>query len=219
MKRSDDLEAAMRRRGKRLCWAGWGVFGLSMFLPAIYISIMSGGAWWRGWECAVTAGQIAWALVSGDGGTLGWMDWYYGGFTLANALLLTSPLVVRLFRRRPKRLRLFGFALALAALYSLSYLALGLSNGVETVRDLHVGYYAWVVSFGLTAFGAFHLAISERAASVDLRPKAITKTEEELAAERELEEFLGTRASAAVEVKPADTVETLPLSNLRTVLA
>jgi hypothetical protein len=189
------IEARMRKRGRWLCSAGWGVFALSLLLPSVDIF-----GWTAGWICLMTVFQIAWGLPGDFSGA----GLYYAGFAVANVALIASPLLLRLFRGDLRWLRRCALVLAGATLYTSSYLLLSLPGGWTTVGNLHVGYYAWLLSFVMVTVGALHLSIRRPKTTVNLRPHSMVRTREEMEALRELEDYLsGIERPKSEEARPA----------------
>lgn len=60
----------------------------------------------------------------------------------------------------------------------------------NALGDIHVGYYAWLLSFGLVAAGMLHLAIRPSLSAAASVTPNVVRTPEELRAIRELEDFL-----------------------------
>ena len=180
------LEKKMRNRGLWLCRAGWGLFALSLLMPAVYVM-----SWTRGWECAAIVFDIALGFLRGigEGGDEGWML-YYSCFALTNLLFLASPLLFRLFRGDLRRLRRLSLALGMATIHTASFLCLLIPGGWTQVGSLHVGYYAWVLSFGLVTAGALHVSLRRSNIYINQRPSSLVRTEDEVRAIRELENYL-----------------------------
>ncbi len=180
----------VRRTGCNLCFAGWGLFVLSMFLPAIKFTTMSsddgfltgGDTFLKGWECAWMVLHLLWpGNWSGElGGNL-----YWGSFAVANLLLLASPLLLRKSRMGQKMSWLIPALLMLATLDVCS-----LVRGF----DGQPGFRAWVASFGLVTAGSLYLLKAQKMQPVPTgTPTALRpRTADELAAERELENYLRT---------------------------
>lgn len=180
-------EKTMRRRGRWLCGLGWTVFALSLSLPAFHVM-----DWTSGWDCFWIVIDIARDWIGGrsEGIGFGW-GLYYSGFALMNLELIASPMFVWFFRHDLRRLRRIALTSAIATLYTASYWVVGACvGGLSAIGDLHVGYYAWVLSFGLVAAGALHLSIRRPNVCVNRRPSSLIRTEEELRAIRELEDYL-----------------------------
>ena len=191
MQRAIDAEQRMRRRGRRLCGLGWLTFVSSLALP----SVLVWDGWVRGWTCFRFVFEGLWdSLLGGEG-----IGIYYGGFAVANGVMLASPLKVRFFGRDLRRLRRGSIVVALAAMYTASFPFFGEVG----FRFLGIGYYAWVLSFSLVAAGIWHLALKRAQGSKGgLRPGGIS-AKERLTALRELEDFLngGIRAGEDEELR------------------
>src|ERR1051326_7338728 len=78
----------VRRTGRRLCYAGWGLFALSMFLPVA--GLMDGPL--KGWECAWMVLLMLWP--GNWNGNIG-ENLYWSSFALTNLLLMASPVLLR----------------------------------------------------------------------------------------------------------------------------
>ena len=166
------------RVGRRLMYIGWGLFAISIFLPAVLVD--DPDEWYSGWHCAciVLRGLVD-ALRGHD-----IQGWYLNGFALANIVMLLSPMLVRSRKWSPMTRR-FGWGLMLAsAIYVSSLLH---DNFVGT----GIGFYTWIASFWLVFAGVLKLQSNPKAAPrVDDSSVPAPPTEQELAARRELESFL-----------------------------
>jgi hypothetical protein len=211
-----ETELKMQNRGKWLCRAGWGLFGASLLLPAVFVRIMGDGEWWSGWKCAWLTANMAWSILTQQEGFRDGWTFYYAGFAVSNAAMLLSPLIHRWLRGDRRRMRRWTAALAGATLYTLSYPGLGLTDP----SGFHMGYYAWLLSFPLLTLGALHLAVKRKEAHPSQLTKNSSMTEEELAALRELEEYLGAAARPPVPpVYGDEEVQAVrPQENLQTKL-
>jgi hypothetical protein len=189
-------EAKRRRRGGRLCRAGWTAFAVSLALPAI--SAPLGGSL-SGWECLRGVFEGTWDLLAGVDS----ISLYWSGFAAANVIMLASPLYVRLFRRDVRWLRRGALALAAATLYVGTF---PLSGDVR-LQDLGVGYYTWLVSFGLVTAGMLHLSLRRPARPVEVGPSVGARTREETAALRELEDYLHGEVRLKAPTEEAATSE------------
>lgn len=177
-----EFESKMRKRGRWLCRAGWAAFAISLALPAVHVL-----GWLSGWECFREVFDVMARLPQQPSGA----GFYYSGFALANLVLLASPVFLRIFRRDLRWLRRGSLALtaatAYAALYPVTCLASDWKSGIA---DFHIGYYVWVLSFSLVTAGAMHLSMRRSINVAGRRTSTIGRTEEDLAAIRELEEYL-----------------------------
>lgn len=206
MPNSVEIEAKRRKRGKWLCRAGWAMFGLSLILPAIP-GVFQG--WFTGWDCSMITGQILWDWVTAnEGGMRDAAGLYYAGFAVANALLLISPLLNRTFRGDLRRLRRLGIVLGVSSVYVASYFLLSVPSGTWTV--LNAGYYAWLLSFGLVTVGTLQLSKKRSMSVINQRPTSIMRTEEEMAAVRELEDYLHGITRPASEHSVSAPAQTEP---------
>lgn len=179
----------MRRRGYWLCWIGWALFALSLALPAIHVL-----EWESGWFCFRSVFEIAWGTATGQGGVpfgrgFG-LDLYYSGFAVANSLMVACPALIWRFRVDARRLRRASALLAGTMLYAASYLVLAIDGGMDSLGDLHVGYYAWLCSFLLVTAGVLHLSAGVSRTKIEPAQNGGSSTLEELAAIRELDGYL-----------------------------
>jgi hypothetical protein len=191
-----ETEALMRKRGGWHCRAGWALFALSLMLPASYGM--------PGWFCAWFVFDIAWDWIAGrsEGLGVGW-GLYYSGFALMNIILVASPLYFRLLRHDLRWLRRGALLAGFATLYVVSYWVLiACLSGLKELGNLHVGYYAWVVSFATMTAGALHLSMRRPRNFVNVRPPSMVRTWEEIAAIRELEDHLNGVDVPRKEVLP-----------------
>jgi hypothetical protein len=173
------IEAKRRRRGGGLCRAGWALFALSLALPAVtdpFAGRLSG------WECFRGIMKDAWGSLTGPA----CISLYWSGFAVANLIMLASPAYTRLFRHDLRWLRRGSLVLGGATLYTATF---ALSGDVP-FSGLGVGYYAWVVSFGLVTAGMRYLSTRRLMHSVEAGLALGTRTPEEAAALRELEDYL-----------------------------
>jgi hypothetical protein len=115
------------------------VFVISHFLPAY-----GGGS---GFACF----QVCWNVLLGhDTEILSGAWFYYSGFSISNILFI--GLVVALFLTKKSR-RIRAVVSAVLFLHVLSWLLLHIfqpANRVNvSVNDIRVGYYVWLVAYGL----------------------------------------------------------------------
>jgi hypothetical protein len=188
MRRNEKNREARRKNtgGKRLCGLGWGLFGVSMFLPAVV-----GLDWILGWECAWLALNWLIEFLKGKSQLGGWSV-YFAGFALANFVMLASPFLLRrgLHSKKWKAPVLLTLA---SALLTASYLPLSMvTDGVASIKLFGIGYYAWIASFWLVVAGVLKLRVeSLRKAKVETPfTPPLPRTPEEMAAERELKDYL-----------------------------
>src|SRR5262245_27735707 len=125
----------LRRASAVFLGAAWICYVISFFLP-----VTVGPGAMRGWEAA---GSCAGILLDPTNSNLGaWL--YYGFFTIANLLMVISPLLWILSWRKRNLMTWFRFTTILLVLYVVS---------VDVIfRDdsgLHSGYFLWTVSFML----------------------------------------------------------------------
>jgi hypothetical protein len=165
--------------GQELCCVGWGLFAVAMFLPAFHTYRCGPKVFLQGWEVASAALQDTIRLLKGE---IGLSALYSTGFTFAILVMFLSPLLVQC-SQRSKRWT-WSFLLLLSALY--------LSCFVTDYMFSVSGYYAWVMSFWVVALGVLKLrAESLRKAKVEAPfTPPLPRTPEEMAAERELKDFL-----------------------------
>jgi hypothetical protein len=179
--------------GKWLCVAGWSLFGLSMTLPVAATWLGS----LNGWECLRIAWDITRSHLAGQAPFVeGAWGWYYAGYGVANAFMVASPAALRLLGKNPTLLRRYGFGLALASAFGISYGAISIVNGLKWIDRLNVGYYIWALSYFLTTVGTLNLALSERVRMAQVLARRSVSPPEELAAVREVDDCLGCALSA-----------------------
>ena len=176
-----ETERKMRNRGRWLCVAGWLLFAVSLALPAFHAM-----GWLSGWECFRVVFDMTWAMLKEHS------EWafYLPGFAMMNCIFLASPLFIRLFRHDLRWLRRCALVMASATLYVASYPFSGGLAGLREIGSFGIGYYAWVMSFGLVTAGALHLSIRRRNAVINERQTELIRTPEEMRAVRELEDYL-----------------------------
>jgi hypothetical protein len=141
--------SARPTRSHALLYAAWGLFVLSLALPAVWmpevVGVPAGYAW--GAFCAAVAAWNLPDLLSGS------TDSYLGLLTFANALMLSSPL----WRRRgygrlwPAAAYLAATALVAATPFVFDRSANELYGGMSFVW----GFYVWLAAF---AVGTMHFA-------------------------------------------------------------
>jgi len=120
------LEQISHRSRQRPLFIAWGLFAVSMFLPA------SDGFY--GWQCAAICATIFRVTP------LQLAHFYYFLFTVANAVMLLSvPLVFS--RKKIAPWMVAGVAGSL--LYVFSFLVVARSGNFS----LCIGYYVWLASF------------------------------------------------------------------------
>jgi hypothetical protein len=190
METGQEWELRARKRGRRLCRAGWVMFGLALVLPAVYVQIMfsSGGSWWPGWSCMWISYDFAWDVLKG--GDLWRIDFgsiLFTGLAAANTLMMASPLLNRIFRKRPRALRRLGLA-ELGGTGLVAYYVLASAWGA--IGSIGPGAYAWLLSFAMLSAGTLQLS-KRRPIGVGTHTQLpVSRTEEEMAAIRELEDYL-----------------------------
>src|SRR5262245_21861545 len=102
------FEKKMRKRGWWLCWAGWGIFALSLPLPAVY----GWSDWLPGWECFRDVCLATWDLIVKHNSVTG-RDLYYTSFVIPNLSIVASPIILGYFRRDLRYLRRFALLTAI----------------------------------------------------------------------------------------------------------
>ena len=167
---------SVRRKGRNLCYAGWGLFALSMFLPS-WGPVLGGPL--KGWECALIVLQMLWP--GNWQGNLG-SNLYWASFALTNILMLLSPLLLRKSLQGGKISWLTPGLLSIA---TADILSLARGEGL-------VGFYAWMASFGLVTAGSLCLLKAQKMqpTPTDTPTAPRPRTTEERAAEHELERYL-----------------------------
>lgn len=183
--RFDRTPERLKQTGFRLCGAAWILFLVSMFLPAIGSRATD---WLKfsltGWDCALLTLGLA---TSKDANIAGRA--YFFSFVLANVLMLVSPLLLRRDSHGRGRMWLSSFLLIIAF---VDVLALLLPLSATNDSGWGIGYYVWMASFGLMAAGSLLIAESRRikSAPVTVKETLLPQTPEEIAAERELHDYL-----------------------------
>jgi len=127
-------------RGSLLLWVAMVSFSVSFFLPVVGAPMNSG--YYFGWEAATLAMSPLWnpQEVAGDL----WRSLYFIATGLTNVFMVVA--VVTQLRHRERRsmywMWLAWFAVALDA----SWMCLE-----GSLKDLRIGYYLWLLSFGFLA--------------------------------------------------------------------
>jgi len=116
-------------------------FAVSYFLPAYDEN--------RGFACFAECWDV---LFGHNGDILSGMWFYYSGFVISNILFVV--LVVALFLTKKHR-RFTSVLSVLFFLHILSWLVLHVFPSPSQIAELKVGYYVWLVAYGLLA--AAHL--------------------------------------------------------------
>ena len=197
-----ETEAKIRKRGKWLCRAGWGLFAVSMLMPSFHMGFGE-PLWMSGWECFRIV--LEGLFKPGEQGV--GSDWYLRGFGVMNLAMLASPFLVRLKRSDMRWLRRIGLTMAAVTAYVLS---LPFYDG--SWKSLGVGYYAWLLSFGLVTVGTLHQAVKRPNRVFNRASTSVGYSEEEMMALRELEQYIrgmstiNEGAKQGEERKPSDTV-------------
>ncbi len=198
-------EARTRKRGRWLCRAGWATFALSLALPAINVF-----GWVPGWVCLWSVYQYVWAILTGiDGLVRGGLANYYTGLAVTNTLFLATPLLHRLFRGDLRRLRRLAFIMGGATVYTWVYLGMVLWDGVGALGSFHAGFYAWLISFALVTAGTLQLSKKRTTSVINQQPTSFVRTEEEMAAVRELEDYLHGVVRPAMPRQDDDNQDTI----------
>src|SRR6185369_11060393 len=89
------------------------------------------------------------------------------------------------------------------------------SEGLKAFTELSIGYYAWLLSFGMVTAGALHLAMRRPNAFVSQKPTVTGRTKDELEAISELEAYLNGEphsrelSEPIVEVTPRSSTEAI----------
>jgi hypothetical protein len=206
-----EVEQKMRKRGKWLCRAGWGLFGAALALPALFISIMSDGTWWPGWECLYFTYVFAWEFVTKpEARQLEFGSFLFLGLAASNSIMIAGPLLKRWARKRRTILRRLAFVECAATLL-VAYYAISIIR--EDLPHVGIGVYLWLISFVLVTAGTLHLAL-QSPNSEGVMQKRSGRTTEEIVALAELEAYLAGAAvkegrNAAMPTEPNTVVETL----------
>ena len=174
---------------KRLYFSGWLLFGVSLLLPAFSLNFHDGDTSpLMGWECARAVLEnllksITFGAVNSGGVGDNPLSWHL--CALGNLCAIVAPILWFSVRRRQERnvvCLFYTIALSAALFQSINF----------DLSHWHVGYYLWTASFGMMAAGSLirsHHLITRKTLTQDqtgVRPR----TPEELAAERELHDYL-----------------------------
>jgi len=119
-----------------LAWIAWALFAVSFFLPAL-------GDNAPGWKCAgISATAVSWSgFWHSNWGTI-----HLASLTLANLVMITSPLLLVRLSRTVNFLKWLRFSHLAALVLVWSYVLL-LLVFMQNRRDLKIGCYIWAVSF------------------------------------------------------------------------
>jgi hypothetical protein len=146
------------KRARRLGWAAIVLFAISQFLPA-YGDIL-------GFVCF----GVCWNMLLGHDAEIlsgGWF--YYSGFVISNILFV--GLVAALFVRKTSR-GLSSVMSVILLLHVFSWLVLQIFQHPSQIAEIKMGYYVWLIAYGLLVaahlsrlqrerFGAAPLAIAQ----------------------------------------------------------
>lgn len=175
------------RLGKRLLWAGWGLFILSMFLPAVWNEPESWFAGlYPGWECAGVAmrvfGEAIFALCRNNLSSSMSSYIQFASFAVTNLLVALAPLLLRSSKASGKRRFVVPALLILASLDVLSI--------IRVRPDWMVGYYVWIASYLVVTTGYILTTMGRNSKRTPAVFALMPRTPEERAAERELAIYL-----------------------------
>lgn len=165
------IKRASKRSGRTLCLVGWLLFFVSLGLPAFAVFAP---VW--GWQCAYVyllgsfSDLVAFSLSAG------------------NLLLILSPLFLAKARRHSSQ-QFISLLLLAAALWASCW-------GILLSGAFQVGYYVWALSFWLVTVGSLLHWRQTKPRPAAQKPVLVyrPRTPEEMAAERELKEFLRSSA-------------------------
>ena len=122
------------RRSIKFTLLGWGLFGISFFLPSYKEPHFDG----VGWECAVICFNVL--KESGSGG---FDFWYYGPFNLSNLIMAVMPiLLLTVFRKKAVPLGIV-IVQGILLLHVLSWPIMVLADVGGSIK---IGYYVWLLS-------------------------------------------------------------------------
>ena len=134
------------------------VFVVSHFLPAY-----GNGS---GFACF----QFCWnTLLGHDGGILSGSWFYYSGLAIANILFI--GLVALFVTKKSRRLRC-GVSVVLF-LHVLSWLALHILQRPPQISEIKIGYYVWLIAYGLLVAAHIRKEPGESLGSIPLARPAV----------------------------------------------
>lgn len=169
--------------GKRLLKSGWLLFLISMFLPALKLDgdFFSKPLYW-GWECARAVLECLFARPSSL-----W-DGMLQFCAIANLFALVAPLVLW----RVQTTRALRFWTGIYLISAANAMCQPLLFHPPDWKCWQIGYYAWVAAFGMMMGGCAILGAHSHRKRAKAEPATNyqPRTPEELAAERELHDYL-----------------------------
>jgi hypothetical protein len=177
--RQIEAELLTRRRGLRLCIAGWVAFVVSFSLPAVPFI----GGWLYGWECCREVFRLLInPNINSQSGDMQWS--YYSLYAFTNLAMPLSLLVIRRFLNDRRILRYVSLAFTAATIHVFGFL-ISIYGG--PVTSIGPGYYVWLLSFGLVARGTYLLSKKRPEAPKKQQVPNGTRSYEESVALRELD--------------------------------
>ncbi len=138
--RSEFIKAGVRSGSRPLAMTAWTLFLVSFFLPSY------NGA--PGWRCALLQPALWQDAMNGNWGSI-----HYELLTLANLLMLASPILFFRCAGWPRVLMWFRCSALVAVLLVWSYVALWLAT--TDGWGLEIGCYMWATSFVLLFASTF----------------------------------------------------------------
>lgn len=133
MLKSEFKKLEVKSWNRHLAWTAWGMYVVSFFLP----SYMDG----PGWACALYQRWFWNGAIHGN-----WPSINYELLTLANLLMLASPLLLFRYGGSPRILRWLRGLNLTAVLLVWAFLGLLLSDTHDR-SALRIGCYVWGLSF------------------------------------------------------------------------
>jgi hypothetical protein len=132
--RSEFMKAGVSNWNRPLMYVAWALYAVSFFLPSY------NGA--PSWRCASLQRWLWQDAMNGNWGSI-----YYELLTLANMLMLASPILFFRCAAWPRALMWFRRSALVAVLLVWSYIALWLAGADRW--SLGIGCYLWATSFVL----------------------------------------------------------------------
>ena len=125
-------KVAAENWNRPLAWMAWCLFVVSFFLPAY--------ANGRGWQCAGVS-----IMAMPDFQPANWGIVHLESLSLANLLMISSPLFLMYFSRSTRLMNWFRISTFLASVLVWTFVLLLLAHADG--KDLKIGCYVWAASF------------------------------------------------------------------------